>query len=291
MVTQYNTNEITTTALRGSETTEAISQPNCHSVLDAESRKTRQKNWFPAFAGMTNNCLTKVRAGLPGPSNMRKIVWMFAIVAVLCLPHPAMAVSIGTMSVGQKTGDFSLGFGIDYKMRRVTSSSSPDADMSSKGFSIQARYNIISSLSIYIDGGFNDIWLSNPDFKGYLGGSYGGGIRLSLPDPHRSKFTINIAADLNNTQSGNGIRNAKDFEYSGALFVAFKNLNTITYGGIQASNVDLSFTNPNVSYDSKYNIGAIFGLDQIIVPGLFFNFEVHVFDVQSIEGGIGYTFF
>lgn len=220
-----------------------------------------------------------------------RVVLAFAIIAILCLPHSAIAVSIGTMSVGQKSEDFSLGFGVNYRMRRVTSADSADTDMSSKGFSIQARYNIISPLSIYIEGGFNDIWLSHPDFKGYLGGSYGGGIRLSLPDPHRSRFTINISADLNNTQSGNGVRDAKDFEYSGALFVAFKNLNTITYGGIQASNVDLSFTNPNINYESKYNIGGVFGLDQIIIPSLFFNFEVHVFDVQSIEGGIGYTFF
>jgi hypothetical protein len=195
------------------------------------------------------------------------------------------------MSVGQRSGDFSLDFGIGYKMRRVSSSSSADADMSSKGFSLVARYNIISSLSIYIDGGFDDIWLSNPDFKGYLGGSYGGGVRLSLPDPHRSRFTINIDADINNTHSGNGVRNVNDFEYTGAVYAAFKNLNTITYGGIETSNADLSFTNPNISYSSKYNIGGIFGIDQFVVPYLFFNFEVHVFDVQSIEGSIGYTFF
>ncbi len=211
--------------------------------------------------------------------------------SILCLPHAAYAVPIGTVSVGQKSGDFSLEFGIGYKMRRVSASGSADADMSSKGFSLIARYNIISSLSIYADGGFDDVWLSNPDFKGYLGGSYGGGVRLSLPDPHRSRFTINIVADLNNTGSGNGVRNVNDFEYTGAVYAAFKNLNTITYGGIETSNVDLSFTNPNISYTSKYNIGGIFGLDQFITPYVFFNFEVHVFDVQSVEGSIGYTFF
>ncbi|MCL4468266.1 MAG: hypothetical protein M1591_04965, partial [Deltaproteobacteria bacterium] len=204
---------------------------------------------------------------------------------------PARAVPIGAMSVGQKNGDVSLGFGIDYTMRRVTSSNSGDADLSSKGFSILARYNIVSSLSIYADGGFSDIWLSDPNFKGYLGGSYGGGVRLSLPDPHRSRFTININADIHNTQSGNGMRSVNNFEYTGTVFAAFKNLNTVTYGGLQASNVDLSFTNPNISYSSKYNLGGIFGLDQFITPYVFFNFEVHVFDVQSVEGSVGYTFF
>ncbi|MGB9736251.1 MAG: hypothetical protein ACP5JP_08775 [bacterium] len=225
--------------------------------------------------------------------NVKKAVYflMMLITITLCLPINTFAVPIGSMSVGQKTGDFSLGFGVDYRMRRVTSSDNPDTDMSSKGFSIVARYNIVSFLSIYLDGGFDDIWLATPDFKGYLGGSYGGGVRFSLPDPHRSRFTINIAGDFNNTQSGNGIRDARDFEYTGALYVAFKNLNTITYGGIEASNIDLSFTNPNVNYSSRYNIGAVFGLDQVIIPSLFFNFEIHVFDVQSVEGGIGYTFF
>lgn len=224
---------------------------------------------------------------------MKKTFNFFVMIFLiaLCLPSNTFAVPIGTLSVGQKTGDFSLGFGIDYNMRRVTSSNMPDTDMSSKGFSIVARYNIVSFLSIYLDGGFDDIWLANPNFKGYLGGCYGGGVRLSLPDPHRTRFTINIAADFNNKQSGNGIRDARDFEYTGALYIAYKNLNTITYGGIEASNVDLSFTNPNVNYSSKYNIGGVFGLDQVIIPSLFFNFEIHVFDVQSIEGGIGYTFF
>lgn len=292
MSTQYNTNETTTTSLRGSETTEAISQPNCPSALDADARKIKKKNWISTFVGMTNNYLTKAGTGSPCPGNTRRIAWGFAIIAAfLCLPHPANAVPIGAVSVRQKTGDVSLGFGIDYTMRRVTSSNSGDADMSSKGFSILARYNIVSSLSIYADGGFSDIWLSDPNFKGYLGGSYGGGLRLSLPDPQRSRFTININADIHNTQSGNSVRSVNNFEYSGAVFAAFKNLNTVTYGGLQASNVDLSFTNPNISYSSKYNLGGIFGLDQYITPYVFFNFEVHVFDVQSVEGSVGYTFY
>ena len=236
--------------------------------------------------------LKQIRAGSPSPYNTRRKVCGFAIlVALLCLPQTARAVPIGATSVGQKTGDVSLGFGIDYTMRRVTSSDSMDADMSSKGFSILARYNIVSQLSIYADGGFSDIWLSDPNFKGYLGGSYGGGFRLSLPDPHRSRFTININADIHNTQSGNGVRSVNNFEYSGAVFAAFKNLNTVTYGGLQVSNVNLSFTNPNISYTSKYNLGGIFGLDQFVTPYVFFNFEVHVFDVQSVEGSVGYTFF
>ncbi len=234
MGTQYNTNEITTASLRGSGTTEAISQPYYHCALDAESRRMKRKSWIPTFVGMIKNCLMKAGAGLPRPSITRRVVWGVALIAVfLCLPLPARAVPIGVVSVGQKAGDFSLGFGFDYKMRRVTSSGSGDADMSSKGFSIEARYNIISSLLIYADGGFSDIWLSDPGFKGYLGGSFGGGVRLSLPDPHRSRFTINIDADLQNTQSGNSFRNVQDFEYSGAIYAAFKNLNTITYGGIE----------------------------------------------------------
>ncbi|MCL4557659.1 MAG: hypothetical protein M1491_03370 [Deltaproteobacteria bacterium] len=232
-----------------------------------------------------------------GPSrhcNVKKIAWSLAFVsALLCLSRHAKAVPIGNFSVGQKAGDVSLGFGIDYTMRRVTSSNSgaADADMSSKGFSMVARYNIVSSLGIFVYGGFSDIWLSNPDFRGYLGGSYGGGVRLSLPDPHRSRFTINFDADVGNTQSGNGTRGTSDFEYRGAVYAAFKNANTITYGGLEGSNVDLSFTSPNVDYISRYNIGGVFGLDQFITPYVFFNFEVHVFDEQSLEGSIGYTFF
>ncbi len=96
---------------------------------------------------------------------------------------------------------------------------------------------------------------------------------------------------MHNTQSGNAVRNVTDLEYSGAVYAAFKNLNTVTYGGIEASNVDLRFTNPGVSYVSKYNIGGIFGIDQFITPYVFFNFEIHVFDVDSIEGNVAYTFF
>ncbi len=224
---------------------------------------------------------------------MKRAVLLITCVTVVLLSAPAMAVSIGNLSVGQKAGDVSLGFGIDYRMRRVTSSNSgvPDADLSSKGFSIVARYNILSSLGVFAYGGFSDIWLSDPDFRGYLGASYGGGIRLSLPDPHRSKFTIDIDADISNTLSGNSVRSTSDFEYRGAVYAAFKNANTITYGGLEGSNVDLSFTNPHVSYTSKYNIGGIFGLDEFITPYVFFNFEVHVFDEEFLEGSIGYTFF
>ncbi len=232
------------------------------------------------------------QAGSAGTCRMSiGVVLVTLALAVLCLPSLTYATPIGMMSVGQKTGDFSLGFGFGYRMRRIISSSSPDTDLSSKGFSIIARYNIISQLSIYADGGFDDIWIDTPDFKGYLGGAYGGGFRLSLPDPHRSRFTVNINADVHNTQSGNGIRNATDFEYGGAVYAAFKNLNTITYGGIEASNVNLSFTNPNVTYTSKYNIGGIFGIDQFITPYVYFNFEIHVFDEESIEGNVAYTFF
>jgi hypothetical protein len=223
-------------------------------------------------------------------TDMKKKLFLLIIVAVLYLPHRAMAVSRGTLSVGQKTGDVSLGFGVDYKMRRV-SYDGYDADMSTKGFSAVARYSIISSLTVFADAGFADISLSNPNFQGYMGFSYGGGVRLSVPDPHRSRYTINFDADIYNVQSGNSVRNANDFEYSGAIYAAFKNANTITYGGLEASNVDLSFTSPNHDYHSKYNVGALFGMDEFVTPLLFFNFEVHVFDEQSIEGSMGYTFF
>ncbi len=221
---------------------------------------------------------------------MKYTLFLFVTVLYIAVPCRAMAVSRGTLSVGQKTGDVDLSFGVDYKMRRVANDNE-DADMSTKGFTITGRYDIISSLSIFGDLGFADVSLSNPDFKGYMGFAYGGGVRLSLPDPHRSRFTVNIGADLYNVQSGNSVRLANDFEYAGTIYAAFKNANTITYGGFEASNVDLSFTSPNQSYGSKYNVGAMFGMDQFITPYVFFNFEVHVFDEQSVEGSIGYTFF
>lgn len=221
---------------------------------------------------------------------MKKKLFLLVTIAVLYLPHPAMAVSTGALSVGQKTGDISLGFGIDYKMRRVDYEGY-DTDMATKGFSAVARYSIISSLTVFADAGFADVSLSNPNFQGYMGFSYGGGIRLSVPDPHRSRYTINFDADVYNVQSGNSVRNANDFEYSGAIYAAFKNANTITYGGLEASNIDLSFTSPNQDYHSRYNVGVMFGMDEFITPFLFFNFEMHVFDEQSVEGSIGYTFF
>lgn len=220
------------------------------------------------------------------------LVVLAAVAALLSLPRPALAVSRGMLSVGQKTGDIGLGFGVDYKMRRVTGEGT-EADMSTKGFSIVGRYNIVSSLCVFADAGFSDIWLSGPgsDFRGYMDVSYGGGMRLSLPDPHRSRFTVNIDADVYNVQSGNSTRSANDFEYAGALYAAFKNANTITYGGLEASNVHLTFTGPGQDYSSKYNVGVMIGMDQFITPYVFFNFEAHVFDEQSIEGSIGYTFF
>lgn len=223
--------------------------------------------------------------------NIKSLLFLSVIIASIAFPYKAMAVSIGTLSVGQKTGDIDLSFGIDFKMRRVASHDRDTADMTTKGFSAVLRYSIINQVSIFIDGGTADISLSGPDFKGYLGGSYGGGVRLSLLDPHRNRFTINLDLDVYRIQSGNGERSAVDSEYTGALYAAFKNANTITYGGLEASNIDLSFSNPDHSYYSKYNIGGIIGMDQFITPYVFFNFEVHIFDEQSIEGSIGYTFF
>ncbi len=220
----------------------------------------------------------------------KKILILIAAAVLLYLPRPAKALSLGTNSVGQQGGDFSLMFGIDYKMIQVTDSGGRSANMSTKGFSLTARYNIISALSIFAYGGFSDIWLDNPNFQGYLGGSYGGGMRLSLPDPSKNPFTVNLVADASSTQSGNSARDVTDFEYGGAVYLAFKAGNSVTYGGVESSDAQLSFTNPNHTYDSRYNVGAIFGMDQFIIPKLFFNFEAHVFDEDAVEGSIGYTF-
>ena len=216
---------------------------------------------------------------------------LFACVIVLLFAGKAIAVPIGSLAVGQKSGDLSLDFGINFEMINISPNKQrlPDTNMTSKGFTALLRYSPVSELSIFADGGFSDIWLSNPSFKGYMGGAFGGGVRLSLPDPHRSRFTVNISADVYNIQSGNSNQTAQYFEYEGAILGAVKNANTILYGGLNGSNVSLSF--PGITYNSTYNVGAVFGMDQFINPYLFFNFEAHIFDKQSIEGSIAYTFF
>ncbi len=295
MVTQNNINETTATLLRGSETLSDNTKNSTFVILNTfvSLSINSVKNLF-FFIGYKNEILRfRLRmtiAGQPVKGKIKNTLLALFVLPMLFIPINAHAVPIGTLSVGQKTGDFSLGFGIDYKMRRVNYDGY-DTDMATKGFSAAARYSIISSLTVFADAGFADVSLSNPNFQGYMGFSYGGGLKFSVPDPHRSRYTINFDADVYNVQSGNSVRNANDFEYSGAIYAAFKNANTITYGGLQASNVDLSFTSPNQDYHSKYNVGALFGMDEFITPFLFFNFEVHVFDEQSVEGSMGYEFF
>jgi len=147
--------------------------------------------------------------------SIKSLLFLSVIIVSAAFPYKAMAVSRGTLSVGQKTGDIDLSFGIGFKMRRVASHDKEDTDMTTKGFSAVLRYSIINQISVFIDGGTADISLSNPDFKGYLGGSYGGGIRFSLLDPRKNRFTINLDLDVYIIQSGNGARSAVDSEYTG----------------------------------------------------------------------------
>ena len=123
---------------------------------------------------------------------------------------------------------------------------------------------------------------------------YGGGFTLRLYHNPELGFTIGLNGNIETFSTHDSGTDAQIIETQGSLILSRKYENFIPYGGLQGSYLDLDADGDtpveNYSANSSDSIGALVGSDYFVNPYVHFNFEIHIFDQESVYLGVGYTF-
>lgn len=212
-------------------------------------------------------------------------------VLILCLslfiPSPVFATHIGGMSLPPGKNRLSFGAHVGYPERSVSSDRN-EATSGSIQLLARGEYGAYTRLGLFIEGGVSDLRFKDDGFRGILGGAFGLGMKGVIFDPEEQKTNVCFFLEGLTFKSESSDRRALVFEYQAALLVEFTAENTTTYGGLKVSQMDITLKPYKEKYSSDNNLGALFGMDYLVTPQVYFNGEIQIYDQQAIFVSVGY---
>lgn len=210
-------------------------------------------------------------------------VVLFSILSAI----PAPATDIGGLSLPPGRNRVDAGIHVGYPLRPVEG---PKGDDEAGSFQVFARgeYGLLSQLSLFLEGGVADLRLKNDGYRGILGGGFGGGLRGCLFDPEEQKLNASLFLEAFTFNSDSSTGGSSVREYEAALLFDFTSENTTTYAGLKASQMAITVSPGSRDFNAGNTLGAVFGIDYLVTPQVYFNGEIQIYDQQAIYLNVGY---
>lgn len=211
-----------------------------------------------------------------------------AITFILLISSPSLiwANTLSGPSGTLGSQNFALNASMGYGERDMEADGGGSFTYASKRVMFQGLYGINHYVNVFGHVGFADEELKKgADFASPLSTYFGGGLRFSML-PREQTTQIHLDAQTGFfTAEDNGLE-SKNWEYRIAAYARMRQESTAFFGGLQYSDVQMDLEGLDAGADDV--LGAFFGGEVFVNPNVFFNAELHIFDMQAIFLGVGY---
>ncbi len=220
---------------------------------------------------------------------MKKILMVAVITGIIIPGSLSFAQQSGGLSYTVDAQQLDLSTAISFEKRPVRGDKDEiNDDVFSRQFIVKVDYGLLDWWELSIRAGLADLSLDEKHFNGSLQFLYGGGTTFRLYQNEELAFKICFDANIEVLSTHESGVKVDALESQGAFLLSRKYDNFIPYGGIQGSYLDLDAD--TFKAQSSSHVGLLVGADYFINPYVRFHMEIHIFDQESINAGVGYSF-